>query len=248
MALIKTKEEIEAIEEGGKILAGIMDCLKKEVIVGVSGDHLNNLAEELILKNKGFPSFKNYNGFPAALCLSLNEEIVHGIPFGKKIKEGDVVSLDLGFFYKGFHNDMATTVFLNEVPFDVLRLIKTTKKALKRGIKKARIGNTLGDIGNTIERCITSQGFKVIENLCGHGIGKEVHEPPDVLNFGKRHKGMKIEEGMILCLEPMASLGSSEIVLGKDMSTYKTKDSSISAHFEHTIIITKDGAKVATEL
>lgn len=248
MVLIKTKKEIEIIKEGGKILASVMDRLKKEVVVGVSGDYLNNLAEEMILKNNGKPSFKNYNDFPAALCLSLNEEIVHGIPFGKKIKEGDVVSLDLGFFYKEFHTDMATTVAVGEVNYDILRLLKTTKKALKRGIKKARIGNTLGDIGNTIERCITNQGFSVIENLCGHGIGKSVHEAPDVLNFGKRHKGMKIEEGMILCLEPMASLSSSQIILGKDMCVYKTKDLSVSAHFEHTIIITKDGAKVATEL
>lgn len=246
--MIKTKKEIKIIKEGGKILAEIMERLKKEAEVGISGEHLNNLAEKLILEKGGKPSFKNYKGFPTALCFSLNEEIVHGIPSKREIKNGDVISLDLGFFYKGFHTDMAATIPVGEVHPDILRLIKTTKKALKRGIKKAREGNTLGDIGNTIERCIKGQKFSVLKDLCGHGIGKNVHEEPDVLNFGARHKGMKLLEGMVICLEPMASIGSSEIKLASDNFTYKTKDDSISAHFEHTIIITKNGAEIATEI
>ncbi len=248
MSLIKTKDEIKIIEEGGKILAEIMERLKEETVPGISGDYLNSLAEDLILKYKGKPSFKNYNGFPASLCLSINEEVVHGVPFKKIIKKGDIVSLDLGIFYKGMNTDMAFTVSVyNEDP-ETLRLIKTTKKALKRAIKKAKPESTIGDIGNTIERCVLGQGFNVVENLCGHGIGKEVHEFPNIPNFGKRHKGEKIKEGMVLCFEPMVSYGSPKIVLGKDKYAYKTLDNSLSAHFEHTVIITKDGAKVATEI
>ena len=248
MSLIKSKEEIQIIKEGGRILSNIIKKLKKESIPGVKGEYLNDLAEDLIFKANGKPSFKGYDNFPTALCLSINEEIVHGVPFEKILKSGDIVSLDLGIFYNGFHNDMAITFPIGKVDYEILRLIRTTKKALKRGIKKAKPGNTLGDIGNTIERCIYGQGFKVVKNLCGHGIGRNVHEEPDVLNFGKRHKGLKIEEGMVLCLEPMASLGLSEIKEGKDGFSYETKDNSISAHFEHTIIITKDGAEVATEM
>lgn len=239
--------KIEAIREGGRILAETMDQLKKEVSPGVTGEYLDKLAEKLILK-KGKPSFKNYKGFPASLCVSVNEVIVHGIPSKEPFKEGDIVSLDLGFFYKGFNTDMAVTVPVGKVEPDTLRLIKTTKKALKRGIKNIKPGNTLGDIGNAIERCILSQKFNVVKELCGHGIGKNVHEEPNVLNFGKRHKGMKLKEGMVLCLEPMASVGSSEIKLGRDGYGYETKDGSLSAHFEHTVIIKEDGSEVATEL
>ena len=248
MNLIKTKEEIKIIKEGGKILSNIMKRLKKEVIPGIKGEYLNDLAESLILKEGGIPSFKGYDNFPTALCVSINDEIVHGVPFKKILKSGDIISLDLGIFYNGFHNDMAITFPVGNVDYEILRLIRTTKKALKRGIKKAKPGNTLGDIGNTIERCIYGQGFKVVKNLCGHGIGRNIHEEPDVLNFGKRHKGLKLEEGMVLCLEPMASLASGEIKEGKDGFSYETKDNSVSAHFEHTIIIEKEGAYVSTEL
>ncbi len=246
MSLIKTKEEVKIIKEGGKILSSIMERLKKEVKPGVKGDYLNSLAEELIEKRGGKPSFKGYEGFPSALCLSINEEIVHGIPFNKVIKEGDVVSLDLGVYYNGFHNDMAFTISLSDNP-EILRLLRITKKSLKRGIRNTRKGNTLGDIGNVIERTILNHNFGLIKDLCGHGIGRDVHEKPDVLNFGKRHKGMKLEEGMIICIEPMASLGSSEIIKGKDGFSYETSDKSISAHFEHTLIITENGVDVSTE-
>lgn len=248
MGLIKSKEEIQIMREGGRILASIMKEIKNNIRPGVSGKYLDKVAEDLVFKYKVKPSFKNYKGFPAALCVSINEEIVHGIPSEEEIKSGDIVSIDFGIMYKGYHSDMALTSPVGNVSPEVLRLIRTTKKALRRGISRVKPGNTLGDVGNAIEKYIEGRGFKVIRDLCGHGIGKEIHEEPDVLNYGKKKKGEKIKEGMVLCLEPMASLGSSEIKKAKDRYGYETLDGSFSAHFEHTVIVRKLGAEVVTEL
>jgi methionyl aminopeptidase len=246
--ILKTEEEILIMREPGKILAEIMDELKKKVAVGITTASLNDFAEKRIKERGGGTSFKGHRGFPAALCTSINEVIVHGIPSNYKLKDGDILSLDLGFFYKGFHTDMAVTVPVGEVSGETMRLIRETKKALKRGIKKTREGNTLGDIGNTILRHIEKAGFSNIQGLCGHGIGREVHEEPQVLNEGKRGKGMPLEIGMVLCLEPMLSVGSPYIKESSDGMGIETADNSLSAHFEHTIAITKKGVKVLTEL
>jgi len=246
--MIKTKEEISRMREGGLILAEITEELKKEVRPGVTTSFLNDFAEKRIREKNGRPSFKNYRGFPAALCTSINEVIVHGTPCNYKLKEGDILSLDLGFFYKGFHTDMAITVPVGKAEGETLRLIRETKKALKRGIKKVRAGNTLGDLGNTIERHVEKSGFVLVEGLCGHGIGKNVHEEPQVLNQGKRNKGMEIKEGMVFCIEPMLSAGSSKTAYAKDGTGIKTSNGSLSAHFEHTVAVTEEGCEVLTAL
>ena len=248
MISIKSQEEIKIMEEGGKILAGIMKELEKKVEPGIATKELDRVAETLILKSGGTPSFKGYQGFPFALCVSVNEEIVHGLPSERKLQEGDIVSLDLGMKYKGFHSDMAVTLPVGKISSEAQRLIRATKKSLKRGIKKVRPGVTFGDIGNSIQRHVESQGFNVIRDLCGHGIGKEIHEDPQILNYGKRRTGEKLKEGMTFCLEPMVAVGSWETGRAEDGYGFKTADNSLSAHFEHMMVVTKDGAKILTVL
>ncbi|HUW71590.1 MAG TPA: type I methionyl aminopeptidase [Candidatus Humimicrobiaceae bacterium] len=246
MISIKTPEEIKIITEGGKILAEIIKELEKKVKPGITTKELDRVAETLILKSEGKPSFKGHEGYPAALCTSINQEIVHAIPSDRKLKEGDILSLDLGIQWKGFHADMAITVPVGKIDPETQRLIRVTKKALKRGIKKVRVGNTFGDIGNTIQRYVESQGFNVVRDLCGHGIGKELHEDPKILNYGKRRTGPEIKEGMVFCLEPMVTVGDWKIRKAKDNYGFETQDGSLSCHFEHTIALTKNGSKVLT--
>jgi len=246
MVSIKTLEEIQIMAEGGKILAGIMKELEKKVKPGITTEDLNRLAENLILKSGGKCSFKGYEDYPACLCTSINEEIVHSVPSARQLKDGDIISLDLGIFYQGFHTDMAITVPVGKILPETQRLIRVTKKALKRGIKKTRPGNTIGDIGNTIQRYVEGQGFNVVRELCGHGIGKEIHEDPKILDYGKRHSGLEIKEGMVLCLEPMVTVGDWKLKKSADGFGYQTQDGSLSCHFEHTMVVTKNGAKILT--
>ncbi len=246
MISIKTPEEIAIMTEGGRILAGIIKELEKMIKPGITTKELDRLAESLILKSKGKCSFKGYGGFPACLCTSINEEIVHSLPCKRILKEGNIISLDIGMLYKGFHTDMAITVSVGKVIPEVQRLIRVTKKALKRGIKKAKPGNTFGDIGNTTQRYVESQGFNVVRDLCGHGIGKKLHEEPQILNYGKRRTYSEIKEGMVFCLEPMVTMGDWKIKKSKDGYGFATADNSLSAHFEHTIAMTKDGVKILT--
>ncbi len=249
MIPIKTDKEIKIMRENGKILAQIMEELKNKVELGITTLELNRLAESLVFKYEGKPSFKNHEGFPAALCISINEQIVHGVPSERVLKEGDVVSLDLGFLKNGFHADMAITLGIGEIDPETSRLIKASKKALKRGIKKSKIGNTFGDISNTIQRYIEDQGFVVVKDLCGHGIGKELHEEPQILNYGKRHKGAEIKQGMCFCLEPMLAMtGDGEIKKSEDGFAFETQNNSLSAHFEHVIVITEKGPEILTNL
>lgn len=256
MIEIKSSEEIKIIAEGGKILAKIMKELKELVEPGITTKELNKVTEDLVFKYGAEPSFKGYKGtlddpskpFPASLCTSINEEIVHAVPSIRVLKDGDIISLDLGILYKGFHTDMAITLPVGRVESEVLRLIRTAKKALKRGIKKTRPGNTFGDIGNTIQRHVESQGFNVVRDLCGHGIGKNIHEEPQILNYGKRHKGEKIKENMVFCIEPMVTMEDWKIKESKDGFGFQTADGSLSAHFEHTMAVTENGVNVLTEL
>ena len=245
---IKTAKEISIMEKGGRILALIMKELEKEVRPGTKTRELNRLAESLILEKGGSCSFKGYQGFPACLCVSLNEEIVHAAPSDRILKEGDIVSLDLGFSYKGYHTDMAVTLPVGKVDPEAARLIRITKKALKRGIKKALAGNTFGDVANAIQRCAESQGFGVIRELCGHGIGKELHQDPQILNYGKRKSGPEIKEGMVFCLEPMLTAGDWKMEKTADGFGFRTADKSLSAHFEHTVAVTSSGTKILTLL
>ncbi len=246
--ILKSKEEIKMMREGGKMLAGIMEELKIKAVSGVTTKSLDILAEELILQSGGKPSFKGYQGFPATICTNVNEVIVHGVPSDYILKEGDILTIDIGLFYKGFHTDMAVTIPIGDVKGEANRLLRETKKALKRGIKKAKLGNTLGDIGNTISRHVEKSGFVVVEGLCGHGIGRDLHEEPQVLNEGKRGKGIPLEEGMVFCIETMLSTGAKEITKGEDGIEIKTADNSLSAQFEHTIAITEKGPFIITSL
>ncbi|MCP6718127.1 MAG: type I methionyl aminopeptidase [Patescibacteria group bacterium] len=247
MISIKTDSEIKIMRENGKILASIINQLKDKVEPGITTLELNRLAQSLVLKYEGIPSFKDYEGFPATLCTSINEQIVHGVPSDRILKEGDILSLDLGFFKNGFHSDMAITVPVGEIDSETNRLVKATKKALKRGIKKSKVGNTFGDVSNTIGRFIEDSGFVVVKDLCGHGIGKNLHEEPQILNHGKRHKGEKIAVGMVFCLEPMLAMkGEGEIKKSEDGFGFETNNNHLSAHFEHTIAITEKGPEVLT--
>ena len=249
MITIKTSEEIEIMAEGGQHLALILEKLKQETKPGVSTWELDDLATDMIAKAGGKPSFLGEGGYPAVICVSINDEVVHGVPSKKRIiKDGDVVSLDAGMIYKGFHTDMAATVAVGEVAPELRRMIKAVRKSLKYGIKKARQGNTFGDVGNTIERYVESQGFHVVRDLCGHGIGKKLHEDPQILNYGKRHKGPVIKAGMTFCIEPMITAGDPEIILARDKQTYKIKDGSVAVHWEHTLAVFPDGCRALTQL
>lgn len=248
MNLIKTPEEIRVIAEGGKILAAVLKEVEKMVKPGIITLELNRAAEALILKHGAKPAFKGYERFPYSLCASVNEVVVHGFPSDYILREGDIVGLDLGVLYKGYNTDMAVTVAVGQVSFKAKRLIDVTKKALKLGIKKARHGNTTGDIGNTIQRYVEDQGYGVVRDLCGHGIGKGLHEDPQVPNYGQRHKGTELKEGMVICIEPMITIGDYRLKKAKDGYGFATKDGSLTAHFEHTIAITKDGCRVLTQI
>jgi len=246
MISIKTPEEIKIMKEGCRTLSNVMEKLKKKIEPGISTKELDRLAENLILNSGAKLAFKGYNNFPTALCVSINEQIVHGVPSERTLKQGDIVSLDLGLLYNGFYSDMAVTIPVGKIEPETARLIRVCKKALKRGIKKVRPGNTFGDIGNTIQRYVEGQGFNVVRDLCGHGIGKELHQDPQIPNYGKRRSGPEIKEGMTFCIEPMVIMGGYKIKQGADGFVYQTADNSLSAHFEHTIAVTKDGCEVLT--
>lgn len=255
MITIKTQEEIEIMAEGGKILASALKELKIKAVAGVTTKELDEFAENYILSCFAKPAFKGYANFPASLCVSVNDVIVHGIPNGYVLKDGDVVKLDLGVLYKGYCTDSAITVIIGNFPaqggpasgWETQRLVKATQKALRLGIKKVKPGVTTGDIGNTIERFATDQNFGIVRELTGHGIGRTVHEDPEVPNYGKRGTGVELKEGMVICIEPMLTLGEHKIKRAKDGYGYATKDGSLSAHFEHTIAVTKNGTRILTE-
>jgi len=246
MVKIKSEKEIQIIREGGRILAGILREVENKSLPGVTTEELNRLAESLIFKYKGKPSFKGYLGFPATLCTSINEEVVHAVPSKRVLKEGDILSLDLGMEYGGFHSDMAVTIPIGKVSPEAQRLIRVTKKSLKRAIRNVKPGNTLGDIGNSVQRYVESQKMGVVRELCGHGIGRDLHEEPQILNYGKRHKGLELKKGMVICIEPMVTLGDWHIKENKDHIGFVTRDGSLSAHFEHTIAVLKNGPEVLT--
>jgi methionyl aminopeptidase len=248
MITIKTQEEIEIMAKSGKILATVLKELEKIVKPGITTLDLDRLAEVLILSMDAKPAFKNYDGFPYTLCASVNEVVVHGYPSGYSLKEGDIIGLDLGVVYKGYYSDMAITVSVGEIPFETKRLINVTKKALRLGIKRVKPGNTTGDIGNTIQRFVEDQGFGVIRDLCGHGIGKDLHEDPKIMNFGKRDSGVELKEGMVICIEPMVTMGDYNLKTAQDGYGYATRDNSLTAHFEHTIVVTKKGSRVLTAI
>ena len=255
MSLIKSEKEIAILTEGGRLLADILQKVVEAVRPGVTTKELDSLAESLILSSGAVPSFKGYNAFgartvyPASLCTSINDEVVHGIPSTKRVlQEGDIIGLDIGMKYKGLYTDMAVTVGAGQIDADSQKLIDATRVALDTGIAQVRVGAYMGDIGAAIQEYVEGYGFGVVRELVGHGVGHAVHEEPEVPNFGKHGKGMRLLEGMVLALEPMVTAGKPHVVLSKDEWTWKTKDGSRSAHFEHTLVVTKDGARLLTFL
>jgi len=238
--------------QGGALLGNILVLMKKEVKAGVTTAELDRFAERMIIECGGMPSFKlpvakGGGGFLATSCISVNDEVVHGVPSERIIKDGDLVTLDIGMVYKGFHTDTAVTVGVGEIAPEMRRMLRVCKKSLKYAIKKAHAGNTFSDIGNTIERYVESQGFHVIYDLCGHGIGRTLHEDPQIMNYGRRHKGPQILQGMVFCPEPMITAGNPAIVVDKNGLTYRIKDGNFSAHFEHTVAVFPDGAHILTK-
>lgn len=257
MIYIKTPEEISLIREGGKILAQILEDLGKAVKPGMKTIELDRLAESLVLKYGVVAAFKNYkpdfnssdqDGYPASVCVSVNEEVVHGIPGNRIMQEGDIVSLDMGILHKGYFTDAAITVGVGNISPDAQRLIDVTKKSFELGIDQAKAGNHLGDIGAAIQDYAESNGFSVVRDLVGHGVGKFIHEAPEIPNYGKPGTGLEIEEGMVLAFEPMINAGSYKVKSLADGWTFVTQDKKNSAHFEHTVAITKNGPEIMTIL
>ncbi len=247
MIPIKTPEQIAVMAQGGKLLAEIIRELKARVEPGLTTQELDKLAQELIFNHGAQPAFKDYQGFPASLCTSINEQIVHGLPSTRQLKEGDILSLDLGLIYKGFYADMAVTVPIGSTSPEIGRLLRVTKKALRRAIARAKPNKTIGDMAFAIQKHVEAQDFQVIRDLCGHGIGQHLHEEPEIPNFGHRHKGPKLEVGMVLAIEPMVCLGQPGIKKAPDGFGYQTADNGLSAHFEHTVAVTEKGPQVLTE-
>lgn len=247
MIRIYKENEIEILRRGGKILAQIMEELKKEVKPGVATKDLNKIARDLVFSFGAEPSFEGYDGFPAALCTSINEEIVHVIPSERKLEEGDILSLDLGVRFEGYCTDMAVTISIGKIDKEKKKLIKVTKKALELGISQTKPGNHLEDIGYEIQKYAEKNGFNVVRELVGHGVGKEVHEEPKIPNYGEKGAGLELAEGMVLALEPMVTIGDWHIKKTKDGRGYKTADNSLSCHFEHTIAVTLKGPEILTQ-
>lgn len=242
----KTSEEVQKIKESADILAKAHGEVAKHIKVGVKTSHLDKIAEEFIRDNGGVPSFKGYNGFPASLCISVNEVVVHGFPSKYEMKDGDIISVDCGVFHQGFHSDSAYTYPVGEVSTPVLDLLRATKDSLYLGIEKAIFGNRIGDIGNAIQKFVEAKGYTVVRELVGHGLGKNLHEAPEVPNYGKKGSGPLLKAGMVIAIEPMINLGSRNIVQERDGWTIRTSDRKPSAHYEHTVAIFEDRTEVLT--
>jgi len=246
MVHLKTLDEIQVIKEGAQILGKAHGEVAKHVEAGVTTEKLDRIAEEFIRDHGGVPSFKNYNGFPTALCISVNEVVVHGFPGSYALKPGDVISVDCGVYFKGFHSDSAYTYPLEGVKEETRLLLERTYESLHKGIEQARAGNRMGDISFAIQSYVESFGYGVVRELVGHGVGKDLHEDPEVPNYGKRGKGIKLVEGMVIAIEPMINLGTRNVVQERDGWTIRTSDRKPSAHFEHMVAIGKEGPEVLT--
>lgn len=242
---IKSSKEIELMREAGKILAKTHDELEKILKPGMSTWDIDHIGEEIIRSYGCLPSFKNYNGYPASICVSVNDEVVHGIPNKQRvIQEGDIVSLDAGVIYKGYHSDAARTHGVGKISREAEKLIEVTKQSFFEGIKFAKPGNHLNDISTAIQKYAESFGYGVVRDLVGHGIGSHLHEDPEVPNFARRRKGILLQPGMTLAIEPMINEGTYDVVWLDDDWTVVTEDGSLSAHYENTILITEDGPEI----
>jgi methionyl aminopeptidase len=246
--IIKSPREIEQLKKSCAIVVEIFRELKKVIAPGITTKELDQISEKIILSRGALPAFKGYRGFPASLCVSINEEVVHGIPGQRKLKEGDIVSLDAGVNLNGYFGDGAITLPVGEVGREAKRLLEVTERALYIGIEKTRAGNRLFDISYAIQSWVESHGFSVVRDFVGHGIGRDLHEEPQIPNFGSPHQGPRLEKGMVFALEPMVNEGTYEVKVLSDGWTVVTADGKRSAHFEHTIAITDGGAEILSIL
>lgn len=246
MITIKSEREIELMREAGKMVSMTHQYLKNFIKPGVTTKELDRLAEEYIRKMGGVPTCKGYEGFPATLCTSVNDTVVHGIPDNYKLKDGDIITIDMVIGYKGYQGDAAWTYAVGEISDDKKYLMEHTEKALYEGVKQVKPGNRIGDISNAVEEYANKHHLGVVKELCGHGIGREMHEDPEVPNYGTKGTGPKLREGMVICIEPMLNLGTADIYMLDDEWTIKTDDGKPAAHYEHTILVTKDGYEILT--
>lgn len=248
MITLKSAREIEIMARAGRIVAATLDLMGEQVRPGVSTEELDAAAEEFIRSHPGAtPSFKGLYGFPKSLCISINEEIVHGIPSPKRIlREGSIVSVDVGVYFEGFHADAASTFPVGKVSPEAERLLRVTVEALAAGIAEARLGNHIGDIGHAVQKVAEAAGFGVVRELVGHGVGQRMHEDPQVPNHGQPRRGPKLQAGMTLAIEPMITQGDYSTRMLDDNWTVVTADGSLAAHFEHTVAITKEGPRILT--
>jgi len=244
MVIIKAPEEIEKIRTSSRIAAEILIEIENIVKPGVRTIELEQYAEDLAARKKVRPAFKGYHGFPFGLCVSVNEEVVHGMPSKRVLKEGDIVSLDYGVYYNGYYGDTAITVPVGKVSDESLKLLQVTKECLYQGIREAKDGNRLGDISAAIQGVVESAGFSVVRDYVGHGIGKSLHEDPQVPNYGVKGRGLLLKKGMVLAIEPMVNAGKYSIRVLKDQWTVVTEDGKNSAHFEHSVAITEEGPEI----
>lgn len=241
MIILKTPEEIEVMAKASKLVAETLQFLKPRIRPGVVTDELDRLAEEFIRARGGKPAFKGYRSYPKTLCISVNDQVVHGIPSKRTLKEGDIVGLDLGAIVEGFYGDSAMTVPVGIIDAKAAELLRVTEAALYAGIEQAVVGNRLSDISHAVQERAESAGFSVVTDFVGHGIGRQLHEEPQVPNYGKPGQGPRLQAGMVLAIEPMVNMGKSDVRVLDDQWTAVTKDGSLSAHFEHTIAIQPSG-------
>ncbi|OGW60879.1 MAG: type I methionyl aminopeptidase [Nitrospirae bacterium RIFCSPHIGHO2_01_FULL_66_17] len=247
MIILKTPQEIAVIERASRVVALAIAFLREQVKPGVTTADLDRLAEEFITREGAIPAFKGYRGYPATLCTSVNEEVVHGIPSSRRrLEEGDIIGIDVGAIVEGFYGDAAVTLPVGRVSEEAARLLRVTEAALDAGLAQVRAGNRLSDISHAVQTVAEDAGYSVVTDFVGHGIGRNLHEDPQVPNFGKPGEGPRLKEGLVLAIEPMVNIGGHEVEVLSDRWTVVTRDKSLSAHFEHTIAITPDGPKVLT--
>jgi len=248
MIFLKSEQELNSLRKASRILAEILEKIGKVAATtpGITTKELDKLAERLILERGAKPAFKGYRGFPCSLCVSINEQVVHGIPNLRRLRSGDIVSLDLGLKLNGYYGDAAITVPVGKVSDEVRKLIKVTQDSLYEGIKQARPGNRLSDISHSIQSYVEKNGFSVVRDFSGHGIGRDLHEEPSIPNFGPPHRGIRLQKGMVFAIEPMVNMGSFEVETLGNKWAVVTRDRKPSAHFEHTIAVTNDEPEILT--
>lgn len=248
MIVTKDRREIELMKEAGRVVALVHQKLQEVIVPGITTKQIDKICEKVIRENNATPSFLNLYGFPASVCTSINEVVVHGIPDDTKLKEGDIISVDVGACYKGYHGDSAWTYAVGKVSDDAKKLMQVCKESLDAGLQQVKPGNRLSDISHAVQTYLESHGCSTPRDYTGHGIGAEVHEDPAVPNFGEPGKGPRLKQGMTLAIEPMAHLGGCETEVMQDDWTVKTLDRSLASHYEHTIVVTDDGYEILTKL